>query len=119
MKKNILFFSFFILLSCNLEPKIEFEKKIIDIGTIPYKTSKTFYIKFKNVGGKELEVQKIQPSCMCLLKSTSRKILSSNEIDSVKFNYFATEKGSHEEKIVFLLNTKKRFEIIQINSKVK
>lgn len=108
-----------LFFSCDFNPKIEVENRNINLGKIPFKTQKSFYVKFKNIGLSDLSIFNIQTSCKCLIKPNFNKKIKPNTLDSIKLNYFANEKGKFIEKIVILTNAKKRIEIIKVNSEVE
>lgn len=119
MKKIFYLIILLTTVSCDLEPKLIFEDKSIDLGKVTHNTKKSFFIKFKNDGFNDLSILNIQSSCKCMSNEKTKKLLHSNSSDSIKFNFIANEKGQFHEKIVFLSNAKKKFEIVTVKSIVE
>lgn len=86
-------------------PKIEFESKTFDFGTISQGETATHLYKFKNTGKSDLVIRKTKASCGCTVANPDDKIIAPGASSqfNVKFNSRG-KKGKQNKTITVITN---------------
>lgn len=84
-------------------PKIEFETKEYNFGTIKHGESSSFEFKFKNSGNSNLIIHKTNASCGCTAIAPEKNIIKAGESSSFKVKFNSTGKHGHQVKTVTVI----------------
>ncbi len=84
-------------------PKIEFEEKVFNFGTINQGDKVTHEFKFKNTGKKDLIIHKIKASCGCTATSTSDKVIKPGKEASIKAIFNSRGKRGKQNKTITVI----------------
>lgn len=101
-------------------PKLEFDKKEHDFGTVEARTNVETVFKYTNTGDAPLVITDITSSCGCTIpKDWSREPLAAGESGqfTVKFNGSGQNKVT--KSVTVTANTEKGSEIVKITAFVK
>ena len=92
-------------------PKIEFQEKVYNFGTIKQNDVVEHEFKFKNTGKKDLIIRKIKASCGCTATSTSSDIVKPGEDATIKAVFNSRGKrGKQNKTITVITNTPAGFQ---------
>jgi hypothetical protein len=110
----VLFIIILLILGCeNKEPLI---RVINDNHPVVIKGDTTiFYLKFSNIGGQCLKINKITSSCSCIDYEFSDECLKPNKIDSIKLIFKKNNNDLvNDEIIVINSNSEKNIKIVNL-----
>ena len=68
-------------------PKVEFESKIHDFGTILYGQVVEYSFKFKNIGGKPLKIISVEADCGCTVPKYEKKNIKKGEEGKISITF--------------------------------
>ncbi|MFB6306404.1 MAG: DUF1573 domain-containing protein [Flavobacteriales bacterium] len=101
-------------------PKIEFEKKVHDYGTIKQNADGTCYFKFKNTGDEPLVISNAKGSCGCTVPSWPKKPIQPGKTDKIEVEYDTKRIGPINKSVRISSNAKNKSTMtLRIKGKVE
>ena len=101
------------------KPRIEFEKKVHDYGTIKHNGDGTYGFVFKNTGNKPLVLKRVKSSCGCTTPSWPRKPIQANARDTILVEYNTRITGKFSKSVYVYSNAEKSPVVLRIKGEVK
>jgi hypothetical protein len=87
----------------SMAPKIEFESKTFDFGTINEGDSRDYDFVFKNTGKTDLEIRKTKASCGCTVVDPADKIIPPGKSSSLKAKFNSRGKTGKQNKSITVI----------------
>jgi hypothetical protein len=84
-------------------PKIEFESKTFDFGTINEGENREYEFKFKNTGKSDLIIRKTKASCGCTVVDPADKIIAPGKTSSLKATFNSRGKSGKQNKSITVI----------------
>jgi hypothetical protein len=84
-------------------PKIEFDKKTFNFGTIEQGESVHHVFSFKNVGKSALIIRKTKASCGCTVVNVKDKIIAPGESSTFKATFNSRGKKGKQNKVITVI----------------
>lgn len=86
-------------------PKINFEEKEYDFGTVKSGDEAIHYFMFTNNGNIPLVISNVRTSCGCAVPEWPKTPISSGEKDSLRVEYNTRIRGAFDKTIMVYSNT--------------
>lgn len=99
--------------------EIEFEKKVVDFGTLKVGDVKVVTIIYKNIGKKPLILDDVISSCDCTEVEWSKAPVMPGKTGTIKATYTAKNPGLISKRITVLSNANTDRVILQLKGEVK
>ena len=99
--------------------EIEFDKKVVDFGTLKVGDVKVVTITFKNIGKKPLILDDVISSCDCTEVDWSKAPVMPGKTGTIKATYTAKNVGLISKRITVLSNANTDRVILQLKGEVK
>ncbi len=99
--------------------EIEFDKKVVDFGTLKVGDVKVVTITYKNVGKKPLILDDVISSCDCTEVEWSKAPVMPGKTGTIKATYTAKNIGLISKRITVLSNANTDRVILQLKGEVK
>ena len=99
--------------------EIEFEKKVVDFGTLKVGDVKVVTITYKNIGKKPLILDDVISSCDCTEVEWSKAPVMPGKTGTIKATYTAKNPGLISKRITVLSNANTDRVILQLKGEVK
>lgn len=101
-------------------PKISFDKKVHDYGTIPKGGDGTCHFKVTNSGSEPLVINNCQGSCGCTVPNCPKEPIAPGESAKIKVEYDTKRVGTINKTVTVRSNAaNKPNETLRIKGKVK
>jgi hypothetical protein len=84
-------------------PKIEFENKVFDFGTIKEGDSPSSEFKFKNTGKSDLVIRKVKATCGCTAVEPATKVISPGATSKIDVTFRSRGKKGVQNKTVTVI----------------
>jgi len=99
--------------------EIEFEKKVVDFGTLKVGDVKVVTVTYKNIGKKPLILDDVISSCDCTEVEWSKAPVMPGKTGTIKATYTAKNEGLISKRITVLSNANTDRVILQLKGEVK
>ena len=99
--------------------EIEFEKKVVDFGTLKVGDVKVVTVTYKNIGKKPLILDDVISSCDCTEVEWSKAPVMPGKTGTIKATYTAKNTGLISKRITVLSNANTDRVILQLKGEVK
>jgi len=99
--------------------EIEFEKKVVDFGTLKVGDVKVVTITYKNIGKKPLILDDVISSCDCTEVEWSKAPVMPGKTGTIKATYTAKNVGLISKRLTVLSNANTDRVILQLKGEVK
>ncbi len=99
-------------------PKIKFEQKVINYGTLDYKADSNREFKFTNTGKEPLILTSVRASCGCTTPSWTRDPIAPGEKGVIKVKYDTGRVGNFTKTVTVQSNAANGTVTLQIKGKV-
>jgi len=99
--------------------EIEFEKKVVDFGTLKVGDVKVVTITYKNIGKKPLILDDVISSCDCTTVDWDKAPVMPGKTGTIKATYTAKNEGLISKRITVLSNANTDRVILQLKGEVK
>ncbi len=99
--------------------EIEFEKKVVDFGTLKVGDVKVVTITYKNIGKKPLILDDVISSCDCTTVEWSKEPIMPGQKGTIKARYSAKNVGLISKRLTVLSNANTDRVILQLKGEVK
>ncbi len=100
-------------------PEAEFEKEVIDYGTIEYNSNGEREFKFKNTGKEPLIIYSATGSCGCTVPTAPKEPIKGGETGVIKVHYDTKRVGNFEKTVTVSSNGKTPNKTLRIKGVVK
>jgi len=100
-------------------PEIRFEKTIYDFGNIWISESAQCKFKFKNTGGSDLEIGKINATCGCTVPRLDKKVYKPGEEGSLSIKYSGQSRPGRITKSINVFSNDKNNSVVKLTIKAK
>ncbi|MCF8294744.1 MAG: DUF1573 domain-containing protein [Bacteroidales bacterium] len=84
-------------------PKIEFESKVFDFGTLKQGENKSSTYKFKNTGKSDLIIRKVKASCGCTAVAPDDKIIPPGGESKIDVTFRSAGKNGKQNKTITVI----------------
>lgn len=84
-------------------PKIEFENKIYNFGTINQGEKRSYDFKFTNTGKQNLIIRKIRSTCGCTVVKPDKDVIKPGESSSLKATFNSAGKSNRQNKSITVI----------------
>lgn len=121
MKKNILVFSFFLMVGFAVkaqDPVITFTAKVHDFGQIKQGTPVTYDFVFKNTGKAPLFLSQPRSSCGCTVPSYPKEPIMPGQNGKISITFDAEKAGEFSKQVTIISNAENSPETIVIKGVV-
>jgi hypothetical protein len=105
-------------LSSGKDADVQWEKSIIDLGTIKQYHPAQAIFSFKNIGGKPVIITSAKGSCGCTDIDYSKKPVLPGEITSIIVTYDAEMPGVFNKTVTLTMNIEKSSQILHLKGTV-
>ena len=99
--------------------EIEFEKNVVDFGTLKVGDVKVVNVTFKNIGKKPLILDDVISSCDCTTVEWDKTPVMPGKTGTIKATYTAKNTGLISKRITVLSNANTDRVILQLKGEVK
>ena len=99
--------------------EIEFEKKVVDFGTLKVGDVKVVTVTYKNIGKKPLILDDVISSCDCTTVEWDKAPVMPGKTGTIKATYTAKNTGLISKRITVLSNANTDRVILQLKGEVK
>ena len=99
--------------------EIEFEKNVVDFGTMKVGDVKVVNVTFKNIGKKPLILDDVISSCDCTTVEWDKAPVMPGKTGTIKATYTAKNTGLISKRITVLSNANTDRVILQLKGEVK
>jgi hypothetical protein len=100
-------------------PEAEFEKEVLDYGTIAYDSNGEREFKFKNTGKEPLIIYSATGSCGCTVPTAPKEPIKPGETGVIKVHYDTKRPGNFEKTVTVSTNGKTANKTLRIKGIVQ
>lgn len=105
-------------LSSGKDANVQWEKSIIDIGTIKQYNPTQAIFKFKNIGGKPIIITNAKGSCGCTDIDYPKKPILPGETTEIIVTYDAEITGVFNKTVTLTMNIEKSSQVLHLKGTV-
>jgi len=98
---------------------VQFEKEVIDYGTIEQNADGNREFKFKNTGKSDLLITNCQGSCGCTVPTWPKEPIKPGATAVIKVHYATERLGPFEKTVTVTSNAKSGSKVLKIKGDVK
>ena len=99
--------------------EVNFEKDLIDFGTVELGTPLQEYVTFTNVGNSSLNIKNVEADCGCTVVEWPKHKIKINKTDSILVSYDSYIEGYFLRKVTVSSNTSEGNVFIWLTGTVK
>ncbi len=96
-------------------PKVVFENKDFNFGTIPQNTSIERKFNFKNTGKSDLIIRKVKASCGCTVVKPEKKLIKPGESSSMKAIFKSGRRKGRQNKVITVITNDPNQAVIRLH----
>ncbi|SHH74973.1 DUF1573 domain-containing protein [Wenyingzhuangia marina] len=101
-----------------LKPVMQFEKEVIDYGTIARNSDKIRYLNIKNIGSAPLIIESVKGSCGCTVPTKPEEPIMPGKSGQIKISYATDRVGRISRSITIISNATEKPKVVRVIGEV-
>ena len=101
-----------------LKPVMQFDKEVIDYGTIAHNADGVRYFNIKNVGSAPLIIESVKGSCGCTVPTKPEEPIMPGKSGQIKVKYATDRVGRFTKTVTIVSNATEQPKVVRIKGEV-